>query len=759
MNTASLTEAALAESKRSTLMAEGKASLETKCVRIRHKKLALRSGASLAVLSLAAGLAHAQQAGSSVQLPTVSVTAPANTGGYAAQPEYHTNNADLGPLGSQPILNTPTSVTVVPEDLITNQQAKGVNDILRYLPSVEVRDQQGFEVSRPQSRGFQGSIVQNTRLDGLNIIGTTAIAAENLSGIEVLNGLAGSLYGPQTPAGVFNYILKRPTDTPLYRFIEGFDSTGTFTEEADIGGRTADGKIGYRFDILHGEGGSYAPQSNVNRTLGSADLDFHIDDKTVIETDYSHYSTNSTGLPGSIVYDGASTNTGKNSLLPKAIDPTKLGLGQPGAGADLVTDTGLVKIKHQFNDEWNLELGGLYQNAVRNLWGITNTFNDNNGNFTTTKNFNAVPHFTIGSNEAALNGHFEVFGMMNDLTIGTNGFINGQFSYRNSIMTTLGNANINNLVVFPSKPIPNNGGQYESAVLTNQTIITGDTIHFTDQLALQGVLSTSWISSKSYSAADKLTSQDHRDGVLSPTVSVIYKPIPRLTTYATFSDSVEQGDQAPAGTANANQVLPPYQDHMYEVGVKYAVYDNLLVTLDGFRMTRPLAITNAANLFEVVGTQRNYGVEFFAQGEVTPEISVLGGVTYIDARLLGTHSATTDGKLVVGVPEAKGDIAVDYHPAFANGFAMTGAVHFESERAATNTNNSFAPAYATLDLGARYSTTYFHHAATARFEVINVTDTHYYSSIADGNIVGSPGANTAYFGTPRTFLANLEVDF
>ncbi len=66
-------------------------------------------------------------------------------------------------------------------------------------------------MSRPQSRGFQGSIVQNTRLDGLNVVGTTAIAAENLGGIEVLNGLAGSLYGPQTPAGVFNYVLKRPT--------------------------------------------------------------------------------------------------------------------------------------------------------------------------------------------------------------------------------------------------------------------------------------------------------------------------------------------------------------------------------------------------------------------------------------------------------------------------------------------------------------------------------------------------------------------
>ncbi|MEA2740091.1 MAG: hypothetical protein QOH05_3398, partial [Acetobacteraceae bacterium] len=34
-----------------------------------------------------------------------------------------------------------------------------------------------------------------------------------------------------------------------------------------------------------------------------------------------------------------------------------------------------------------------------------------------------------------------------------------------------------------------------------------------------------------------------------------------------------------------------------------------------------------------------------------------------------------------------------------------------------------------------------------------------YSTIADGNIDGSPGSNTPYLGAPRTFEASLEVDF
>ena len=567
----------------------------------------------------------------------------------ATNPQYKTDTVNLGPLGNRPLLDTPASLTVIPQDLIDNLQTKTVNDTLRFLPSVQIRNQQGFEVSRPQSRGFQGSVVQTTRLDGLSIVGTTAIPAENLSGIQVLNGLAGSLYGPAPPAGVFNYTLKRPTDVPFATYTQGFDSNSVFTEHVDVGGHTPDGKVGYRFNVVHGQGESYVRESDVNRTLASGALDFHIGDRTVIETNFSHYSTNITGLPGSIVYfNGAST------VLPKAVDPTRVGYGQPGAGTDLITDTGLVKLKHEINNDWNIEIGGLYQDAVRNLFGITNTMTDNLGNYTVTKNFDAIPHYTIASNIAYLNGRFDLFGFRNELTIGTNGYINGQYSYRNSIATVLGSSNLADPAVLPTKPIPNNGGQYQSGTLSEQSIITGDTLHFNDQWAVQGVVSTSFLSSRSFAKTGAVTSQNDADGVISPTVSVIYKPVSQLTTYATYAKSVEQGEQAPAGTANANQFLAPYQDQQYELGVKYAFTPGFLVTFDVFHMTRPLAATNAiSNIFAVVGTQRNNGAEFFVQGNIMPELTVFGGVTYIDARLLDTGVAATNDKLVVGVPTVK----------------------------------------------------------------------------------------------------------
>jgi iron complex outermembrane recepter protein len=730
----------------------------------------LRFGGALTLLlALAAPVTQAQQTPAPGPTESVLITGTLDRG-YGTAADYKPSSADLGPLGNLPIKDSAQSVTVVPEDLIVNQQSRSVNDILRYLPSVQIRDQQGFEVSRPQSRGFQGSVVQNTRLDGLNVIGTTAKPAEDLSEIQVLNGLAGSLYGPQTPAGVFNYVLKRPTDAPLYRFIENFDTNGILTEQVDAGGRMGpERKVGLRLNALYGEGESYVSGSKLRRSLVSGALDFHVDSATVVETNYSHYETDTRGLPGSIVYFGGKLlpppkhSTG-STILPSPIDPTVVGFGQPGAGADLITDTGLIKIVHRFNEDWSFEVGGLYENAIRNLLGITNTFIDNNGNFTVTKNFNAVPRFTIWSNSAYLNGRFSLLGMRNDVTIGTNGFSNGQYSYPNSIAVNLGPPdhklnNVSDPMVFPTKPTPAGGGKYESGELISQSIIVGDTVHFNERTALQAVLSSSYFDSTSWSTKDVVTSSDSHDGELSPTVNLTYKPVSALTTYATYAEAVEQGEQAAAGTANVNQFLKPYHDHQYEVGAKYAVYQNLLVTLDGFRMTRPLASTNPiTNIFQVVGTQRNWGGELFLQGDVTSDLSVMGGLTYIEARLLDTGNPVTNGGLVVGVPRKKVDFLFDYHPAYAEGLAGTFAAHAESRRAATNANNSFASGYTTFDLGARYTTGVGSHHFTVRAQVINVSDTRYYSSIADGNIAGSPGANTAYSGTPRTFQASVELD-
>ena len=225
-------------------------------------------------------------------------------------------SATLGPMGERRLLDTPYSISVLSSDLIDSQQLKSFKDIIRYMPSVQA------DGARPQTRGLQGSVVQNSRLDGLNVVSTTDYPAEQLGGVEVLSGLSGSLYGPANPAGTFNLLSKRPTDFTRNRVTVGVGTGLTWLKAADLSGPfDPDGKIKYRLNVADEQGHSYAPGSTLRRQLVSLATDFQISDDSVIETNFSHYDYLSKGLPGKFAVASGVT-------LPNAPDPARSNLGQ-----------------------------------------------------------------------------------------------------------------------------------------------------------------------------------------------------------------------------------------------------------------------------------------------------------------------------------------------------------------------------------------------------------------------------------------------
>jgi iron complex outermembrane receptor protein len=140
-----------------------------------------------------------------------------------ARAGYRADTASLGPLGSSPILDTPYTVTVLPNELMVNGQVKNFKEASKYLPLVEFQEMQGSEILRPATRGMQGSNMQNARMDGMGIVVTGANSMESLQQIEVLNGLGAAMYGPANPSGMFNFVPKRPTEAPVRRLSASYD--------------------------------------------------------------------------------------------------------------------------------------------------------------------------------------------------------------------------------------------------------------------------------------------------------------------------------------------------------------------------------------------------------------------------------------------------------------------------------------------------------------------------------------------------------
>ena len=132
-------------------------------------------------------------------------------------------------------------------------------------------------------------------------------------------------------------------------------------------------------------------------------------------------------------------------------------------------------------------------------------------------------------------------------------------------------------------------------------------------------------------------------------MSLLYKPAEAVTLYATYADSLQQGDTAPAGTANQNDILAPFRSKQYEAGVKRGL-DRIDLTLAAFRISRPFAFTNATTKrFEEDGKQRNRGIEFTANGTIVPGLTAFGGVAYLDPKLLDTAAPATNGTRIVGL--------------------------------------------------------------------------------------------------------------
>jgi iron complex outermembrane recepter protein len=665
---------------------------------------------------------------------------------------YRVEDISIGPLGTRDIMNTPYSINVLPSDLMENVQAKSFEDVVKYLPSVQIEARGGMNLGRPQTRGFQGHVVQNSRMDGMNIVDTTAYPMEQFERIDVLNGLSGSLYGPATPAGEFSFVSKRPTSDPLYKLNISYVSKANVTGHIDIGNRIGeDDQFGYRINLLYGNGEQYVDKSNLRRALGSAGLDWKPFKNTVIEGNFSYFEYEEKGFPGRF-----SIKPGVK--LPDAVDSTTVGLGQEYAGNSIDTTTYSLRLKHDFNPDWHLTVGGLGQTADRDQRTVTNTLINDAGDYTSTIRSSAASRFEINSWIGYLNGRFDTWGVRHDMSVGTNGFQWRLYGSNKNTNITLGSGNIYDPVTYPAPAWPDDPGRYQSGVNQQETVILTDTVTFNEAWSVMLSASQDWMQSRSFAKSSGATTKSYDDNGISPAASVMYKPLENMTAYVTYADSLNMGDTAPDTAENQGETLAPYRSKEWEVGFKYAL-SKLNLTAAAFRIERPFAYIDPADeIFKNNGDQVNYGLELMGVGEIIHNLNIFGGITFLDPQLKNTGDPDTSDKQVVGVPKVQANIFLEYGLDVVQGLWLNLNYHYTAQRPADDTNTNWAKAYNTFDIGARYVTRLVGLKTTWRFDVTNLTDETYWASVFPNNINGSGTSYSLFLGRPREFLFSMQFE-
>lgn len=686
---------------------------------------------------------------------------------------YRVDNVTQGVLGSAPIINLPYTVSVLPGDIIANAQARSLRDSLKYLPLVAFQEQQGSEVIRVETRGMEGANMQNTRMDGMGIAVTGANAMEQYQQLEVVNGLGASLYGPANPSGMFNFILKRPTEERTANLFLDYDSKSIGTAYADFGGRFGPHKIfGYRSNLLFGSGTAFVDNSFLRRRLAESAFDVRPTDRTLFDVHYSAYDIVQRGYPGWFTYGPNKNDTTDNPphslILPAAPDPTREGYGQYYAGVNLTTQSASARLHHDFSPNWHSMAGGLWQRIDRHIDTPINNITDNNGDYSSSLADSFAPRFGVRSDLGYITGGINKWHTHQDVVIGSTGyqFISYSAGTRPPAKDVLlGTANINAPVNFapPAAGLPKNLDLYKSSIVNQQGINLGDFITLPKRFLVRLAASQDWIGVDNNNAGSVRTGGSNKNGV-SPSFSVLYKPETSMTLYATWASSLQQGDIAPGGTVNANQALAPYRSKEWELGYKGQIRP-IYLTAALFRIQRPFANTvpygdTGQTIFGIVGNQVNYGAEISAQGNLFHRLLIDGGFTALNPRLNDTGITATNGKLFVGTPAYRSNLLSEYTLPGIQNLIVTGDWQFVGRRPQDDENLNFTQGYSTFDFGFRYTHPVLSKATTWRVTADNITDTQYYSTIEPGDITGTnASANTAHLGAPRTVAASMQVAF
>jgi iron complex outermembrane receptor protein len=295
-------------------------------------------------------------------------------------------------------------------------------------------------------------------------------------------------------------------------------------------------------------------------------------------------------------------------------------------------------------------------------------------------------------------------------------------------------------------------------VINQQGFNMVDSIALSRRWSARIAISQDWIWTDNYNNAGVRTG-GYKDDGLSPLGSLMFKPTGRMTVYGTYGSSLQQGDIAPTTAANASEALPPYRSTQTEVGYKIA-FPLIDLATAFFRIDRPFAMTDPAdNVFKISGEQINKGFEAIVTGRVTERLLMFGGFTVLDPTLTKTGNPLTDGKQFVNIPKFKSNLLTEYRFFGAGTYASVNWQHV-GRRPIDDINSTYTPAYEVVDLGVRHSHRLGNVVATWKFQVNNVADAHYWSTIGPGNITGTNvGSYTAHFGTPRTVQASLDVGF
>ena len=658
--------------------------------------------------------------------------------------------ARLGALGNQSVMDTPFNLTSYTAELIEDQQARSVADVMANDPAVRFTTSSGHSYENYRIRGFDvsSSELAINGMYGLTPIGHVPL--EFVERVEVLKGPS-ALFGGMSPGGgvggVINLVPKRADDEPLTRVSMGYQSESQVGTSIDLGRRFGERKeLGVRINGSYSDGDTELDGQSKKREFLSGAFDYRGDDLTASLDAY--YSKESFAGGTSAMYWFQSSTP-----IPSALDPSTNLFN--GASGTLETKAVMARAEYKINQQLSAFVGmgvmGFEQSGFINGTHARNIAA--NGNFTAATNGTRSYTDSVSA-EAGLRSRFSTGTVGHELVLQATNLEQESGSATNSASATSNIYNPVTTLVMPASP--------STAPKTSDTTLSSlglmDTLSFMkDRVQLTLGLRHQSVKTTNYSATTGAVTTQYDQSAVTPAAGVVVKPWgPNVSLYANYVQGLSKGDTVTDTLAtNKNTLFAPYKTEQKEMGVKWdaGTFTN---TASLFEITKPtlVAIGSSSNpTYTDEGEKRVRGLEWNTFGAITHNVRLLGGVTYSQGVQTKTAYNLYNGNTAIGVPRWQGNLGTEWDTPWLSGLTLSGRVVTTSSQYLDAANQQAIPNWTTLDVGARYTTKMSGHKTVLRLNVNNLFDRHYWSgSFSDSYAIATLGA-------PRTLSASVTVDF
>jgi catecholate siderophore receptor len=621
------------------------------------------------------------------------------------------------------LLDLPQSVSVVTRAQLDDQALYSLGDVLRYVPGVTVGQGEG---NRDQITLRGQNSTADFFVDGVRDDVQYYRGLYNLERVEILKGPYALIFGRGGGGGIVNRVQKAPSLTGQIlagRF--SVNSFGAYDLSVDLNtpvSDTAAFRLNAAYEVLANhrdayEGERFAVNPHFALELGGAWK---------------------AGLSYEYIDDDRVTDRGVPSLADAPIDGYRdRFFGVPGVNrATLQAHIAKLRADGQLTDNLSLSttvLYGDYDKAYANVFPngaasgqkgtvALSSYRD----ATTRENFllqsNLVWDVTTGPI-----GHKVLFG----LEYGDQASANQR---RNGVLS---NATFD--LANPVYPTVSFGALSRNTVSDVETV----SAYVQDQISLGemfDVVAGVRFDRFEIEGVDLQPNPDRpfarTDEKVSPRLGLIFKPVPNLSLYASYSQSFQprSGDQfLTLSAVQANLAPEKFTNH--EVGAKWDIRPNLNLTAALFQLDRANATTpDPVNPLLTInaGETRTRGLELALTGKLTPDWQVSGAYAYQDATLEGN-----DAVRLAQVPEHQFSLWNRYDVTERLGFGL-GVVYQSDQYAAIRTTAATTrlPSFTRVDAAVFYDIS---DTVRAQLNIENLFDTAYFAD-AHNNFNISPGA-------------------